>query len=297
MSTFSEIEYQTRSESEFNRLLEKPAFSWPTFLLFVFIVANFCYATYSAVTGTMSILAAIAHNSLSAYIAYTIMHEAAHGLVCANKTVNDWVGRISLLAISVMPFFSTYRTLHMTHHRYVNDPKNDPDFFCCVGPAWLLPFRWMVMDVAYVTFFLKECYRHRPRAEKVEFWLAVIFGLTLLTAIIVSGHLMTFVLIYLIPTRIALFFLVLTFDYLPHYPHDTLADDNKFRATNNRVGMEWLITPLLLGQNYHLTHHLYPSAPFYRYRKVWQARQHFHDANNPALVKFYKLKPMQDMNN
>lgn len=192
MSTSSEIEYQTQAEAEFNRLLTKPSFSWPTFSLFVFIVANFGYATYSAVTGTMSILAAIAHNSLSAYIAYTIMHEAAHGLVCANKTVNDWVGRISLLMISVMPFFSTYRILHMTHHRYVNDPKYDPDFFCSTGPAWLLPFRWMVMDVTYVMFYLKVCYRQRPRAEKVEFWLSVAFGLALLTAIILSGYFMTF---------------------------------------------------------------------------------------------------------
>ncbi len=296
MSTFSEIEYQAQSEAEFNRLLTKPAFSWPTCLLFIFIVANFVYATYSALTGTMSIAVAIAHNSLSAYIAYTIMHEAAHGLVCANKTVNDWVGRISLLAISVMPFFSTYRTLHLTHHRNINDPKYDPDFFCSKGPVWLLPFRWMMMDVAYVMFYVKVCYKQRPRAEKMEFWLSVAFGLTLLTAVILSGHLMTFLLIYFIPTRIALFFLVLAFDYLPHYPHDTLLSDDKFRATSNRIGLEWLITPLLLGQNYHLTHHLYPSAPFYRYRQVWRACQDFHDANNPALVKYYKLKPMQNNN-
>ena len=29
--------------------------------------------------------------------------------------------------------------------------------------------------------------------------------------------------------------------------------------------MEWLLTPLMLSQNYHLVHHLHPSVPFYRY--------------------------------
>ncbi|CAM5734605.1 Flavohemoprotein [Mycolicibacterium aubagnense] len=37
--------------------------------------------------------------------------------------------------------------------------------------------------------------------------------------------------------------------------------------------MEWLYTPLMLSQNYHLVHHLHPSVPFYRYTKTWRRNE------------------------
>ena len=55
------------------------------------------------------------------------------------------------------------------------------------------------------------------------------------------------------------------FDWLPHHGLEDTQSENRYRATRNRVGMEWLLTPLLLSQNYHLVHHLHPSIPFYRY--------------------------------
>ena len=293
MSTVANRKIHSSSGAEFTRLITRPSFAWPTVLLFIFIVTNYAYSTYSYVTGSLPLWAAIALNSLSVYICYSIMHETAHGLICSNKIINDWIGRISMLMLSITPFINAYRFLHLTHHRNANDPKNDPDYFCGTGPVWQLPFRWMVMDIVYVAFYVKELHQ-RPQSEKTDFWLSVAFGVTLLSVIIISGHFVTFLLLYLIPTRIALFFLVLAFDYLPHYPHDTLVRNNKFRATNNRIGLEWLLTPLLLGQNYHLSHHLYPTAPFYRYRKVWQSRQQYHDSKKPALVKYYKLKPVNN---
>ncbi|MBA3487840.1 MAG: fatty acid desaturase [Lysobacter sp.] len=32
----------------------------------------------------------------------------------------------------------------------------------------------------------------------------------------------------------------------------------------HRTGLDWIFAPLCVGQNYHLSHHLYPGAPFYR---------------------------------
>ena len=55
------------------------------------------------------------------------------------------------------------------------------------------------------------------------------------------------------------------FDWLPHHGLEDTQSENRYRATRNRVGLEWLFTPLMLSQNYHLVHHLHPSVPFYRY--------------------------------
>jgi fatty acid desaturase len=88
--------------------------------------------------------------------------------------------------------------------------------------------------------------------------------------------------------------LAITFDFLPHYPHQAQAKDQPFQCTSNRVGMEWLLTPVLLFQNYHLVHHLYPTVPFYRYLKIWYARKHYHQSQNPATTDAFSLSPIAD---
>jgi fatty acid desaturase len=56
----------------------------------------------------------------------------------------------------------------------------------------------------------------------------------------------------------------------------------KLRA-RNRVGLERLVSPLLLYQNYHLVHHLHPIVPFHRYITVWRRREEDYLAAEPAL--------------
>lgn len=281
------------AEAQFQQLMTRPDLSWPTLALFVFSLGTFVGASVLALQGTLSIAAAMALNTLASYVSYTSLHEASHGLVSKHRGFNDLVGRISLLMVSLIPFFGTYRFLHMTHHRFTNDPKKDPDYFCGAGPAWALPLRWMVMDTAYIsTYFQPGFYPARPRGEKIEFWLAVAFAIAVVTTLAVTGGLWQFLLLYFIPTRLALFALAITFDWLPHYPHNIRAEQNRYRATNNRIGLEWFFTPLFIGHNYHLAHHLYPTAPFYRYQKIWNARKALHDANDPALVPGLGLKPL-----
>jgi len=96
-----------------------------------------------------------------------------------------------------------------------------------------------------------------------------------------------------IPTRIAKYIIVIAFDFLPHYPHEAYAKEEPYQCTSNRVGFEWLLTPLLFYQNYHLVHHLYPAIPFYRYLKVWNARKNYHEAQNPAITDAFSLRPRQ----
>jgi fatty acid desaturase len=55
--------------------------------------------------------------------------------------------------------------------------------------------------------------------------------------------------------------------------------------------MEWLLTPVLLCQNYHLVHHLYPTVPFYRLLKVWNAKRQYHESQTPAIVDAFALRP------
>ena len=59
-------------------------------------------------------------------------------------------------------------------------------------------------------------------------------------------------------------FLVYAFDYLPHYPFTSTE-----RYENTRIQAGRLRHFLLLGQNYHLIHHLWVSVPWFSYREVF----------------------------
>jgi fatty acid desaturase len=90
-------------------------------------------------------------------------------------------------------------------------------------------------------------------------------------------------LLILLPARLNALTLGWSFDYLPHCRLESQEEAGRFRTTRNRVGWEWLMTPLMLYQNYHLVHHLHPVVPFYRYLSVWRLRECQYLDRDPAL--------------
>src|ERR1700759_2727805 len=54
-----------------------------------------------------------------------LMHEAAHGGLQSNKTINEWVGQW-LCAVPVGADLASYRSYHLQHHKFTQQPE-DPD--------------------------------------------------------------------------------------------------------------------------------------------------------------------------
>ena len=205
------------------------------------------------------------------------------------------VGRLATVLQSPVPFFRAFRYIHMQHHKFTNDKTKDPDLYVGSGPGWLLPLKWTTLDINYLYRYLNpSVFMKRPKSERREMLLALFFAAVVLAVISANGWLNYYLLLFLIPGRITAIFLAITFDFLPHYPHQAQAKDQPFQCTSNRVGMEWLLTPVLLFQNYHLVHHLYPTVPFYRLLKIWYARKHYHQSKNPATTDAFSLSPRTD---
>ena len=80
-----------------------------------------------------------------------------------------------------------------------------------------------------------------------------------------------------------MFVLAWWFDWLPHHDLEDTQQENRYRATRNRVGSEWILTPLLLSQNYHLVHHLHPSIPFHRYVATWRRNEEAYLERDAAI--------------
>ena len=276
----------------FESLNQRPQVAWPTVVLLVIAFAIFGLSTFAYVQGALLLPWAILLNTIAAYISFTPAHDASHNAVSTNRSLNEWVGRIATVLQSPVPFFRTFRYIHMQHHRFTNDESKDPDVYVSTGPRWLLPFKWATLDLNYFFYYFKSSVlMERPESERRELYLAFLFGAVVITVVTSAGWLDYYLLLFLVPTRITVILLALTFDFLPHYPHQAHAKGEPFRCTSNRVGMEWLLTPVLLYQNYHLVHHLYPTVPFYRYLKVWKARKHYHESQNPAITDTFSLGP------
>ncbi len=204
-------------------------------------------------------------NFLSLYVLGTVIHDASHGVAHKNRIVNAIMGHVSaILQGFVYPVFTR---VHMQHHAHVNDPENDPDHFVSTGgPLWLIAVRFFYHEVF---FFQRRLWR---KWELWEWALSRLLLVVVLTVAYFYGFLGYILNYWFVPAGIMGLALGLFFDYLPHRPFQ-----ERSRWKNARVYPGWLLNILLLGQNYHLVHHLWPSIPWYNYQ--------------PA---YYKMKPLLD---
>ncbi len=280
------------NETLFKQLAKRPQVAWPTVALFVFVVVGLFTSTYCVFQELIPTWLAIALNTLFTYQAFTVIHDATHNSLSLNKSINNTLGRVATFILSPVLSFRVMRFVHMQHHRFANDPVKDPDHWVATGAPWTFPFRWLVLDLSYPFYYLNNgVWKSRPKSELQSQLITMTIGILTFVAIYQAGFIMDALLLWLLPARIAIFFLAVAFDFLPHYPHAASAQENQYQASNNRVGFEWLLTPLLLGQNYHLVHHLYPTVPFYRYIKVWHAKEKTHLQNQPLTVNAFSLEP------
>ena len=228
------------------------AVAWPTLALSLGTVVTTGAAVGLALGGVLPLWASGFIAAMSAFAAFTAMHDASHRSVAKQRWVSEVVGRIaSLLLVAPFPAF---RYVHLEHHKHTNDPARDPDHWSGRGPWWLLPVRWLTQDLHYYVLYF-QVRNSRPRRERLETFLtfALLYGTV--AALVAAGFGMEVLLLWLLPARVAVVLLAVAFDYLPHRPHTVLGKTDRYRATHI-LDIPWL-TPLFLCQNYHLVHHLY----------------------------------------
>ncbi len=198
---------------------------------------------------------------VAAYIAFTVMHDGMHRTGHHLRWANDGMARVAALLLLIsLPLF---RAVHHAHHGHTNDPEKDPDLIVARQPRWALPLWCLAVLFSYSThFYGRRLWRNR--AELVEaaaietFWLAVVIGAYLTDTL---GAVLT---LWIGPAFLALLLLAFAFDFLPHYP---FSSRERYYDTRIYPGRFWNV--LLLGQNYHLIHHLWTTVPWYRYQQIY----------------------------
>lgn len=241
-----------------------PSGPWtPTIGLFILSTGGYLALTTAYLRGALNAPATVGLLALFIYLGFTVLHDGVHRTGHRNRALNNAMARVCGMLLTIP--FPLFRAVHMEHHAHTNDPARDPDFIVSRQPRWLLPLWCLAVTGDYRTkFYGRKLWRNRREIQEViaaEIFALLIFGWCLAT-----GHVVDLLIVWVGPGMLAVLFLALTFDFLPHYPHTEQA-----RYYDTRIYPGRLLNWILLGQNYHLIHHLWTTIPWYRYERVYDA--------------------------
>jgi beta-carotene hydroxylase len=251
-----------------------PAVAWPTLALALILPASLIAVIGLGLSGALPLWACTPILAALSYAHYTLVHEAIHGNVVARprgaawiNTLVGWIGGLGLGA-----GWPALQRTHVLHHAHTNTER-DPDIavkgsFLQLLKKWLVGIPISLLPVFAVKFINPARYRRVGEilspAEIVQVSTVTLLTLVLLAAAIATGRVAEWLMLWFLPTKLGILMLNIFFQWLPHHPFDQTE-----RYLNTRISLWPGGTVLLLQQNLHLMHHLWPSVPFYNYAKLF----------------------------
>ena len=238
-------------------LLSPPGDFNPTLLMFLVVVMMLVLSNFGYWLWEWPHWLCFSVNTLALHCSGTVIHDACHQSAHRHRIVNAILGHCSALILVFA--FPVFTRVHLQHHGNVNHPKDDPDHYVSTGgPLWLIAVRFLYHEVF---FFQRRLWRNY---ELLEWFISRLIVITIVY-ISVQYHFLGYILnFWFIPAFIVGITLGLFFDYLPHRPFV-----ERSRWKNARVYPGKVLNLLILGQNYHLIHHLWPSIPWYNYQPAY----------------------------
>lgn len=281
--------FPVSSDEHFEQLRKAPTLAIPTAMLFVVSMGGIAAVWYLALTDAIPLWVGAIANGLITYLLFSVIHDASHKSLSNIPWINETIGAIGLFFLFPYAPMVLLRWVHNKHHSHTNGPK-DPDLFEHESPWWQIPFRWMFFDGAYIWYFIKygQNVRKKHGTELIVYYSLLML---LFAAAIYFGFGWQLFMLWFVPSRITLFIIAIVFVILPHHPALVAQEEDPYMATTMRFGWEWLLNPLLVYQNYHLIHHLYPEIPFYRMHKAYYLKYDEINAHRIARQTAFGLKP------
>jgi beta-carotene hydroxylase len=253
-----------------------PPVAWPTLALAVILPSILLATMAMGLSRELPLWVCAPILATVSYAHYTLVHESIHGNVVSTPKslawVNTLVGWIGSLGMGAG--WPALQRTHLLHHSHTNTER-DPDI-AVKGTFVQLLMKWLVMAPMSLLPIFAIRYINPERYKRLGSILspseiAQVSAVTLLTwalliAAIATGRVADWLMLWFLPTRLGILFLNIFFQWLPHHPFDSTQ-----RYHNTRVSLWTGGSFLLLQQNLHLMHHLWPSVPFYNYGRLFRA--------------------------
>lgn len=270
------VERLTDQERDVSQRLSQ-GFAWPTMVLLVGLIAIGVAVIAAWASGAMPLLVGMLINSFVGYGLYTVVHDAVHRSISNRDPRHARWDTIcgNAAAQLILLNFAGHRSSHLRHHAHTNTER-DPDLGA-KGPLAALPIKWLISNVVLLLVALPggihaaNALMRRLGADRAaeggddsllasQRW-AVRVGVLAVLISIPLGAVVPVAVLWVVPARLTFLYLAIFFAWLPHFPYE---HTDRFRNTRITLfpGSAWI----LLQQDRHLIHHLYPSIPWYRYR-------------------------------
>ncbi|MGJ8670350.1 MAG: fatty acid desaturase family protein [Oceanococcus sp.] len=264
--------------------------AWLTVAMMAVILAGFVVNLWLFSLGILPLWLALPIYAILTYMAYTPLHEAAHGNIhgkyASRKWLNDLCGYIAG-QIMLVPYAS-HTVEHFTHHRYTNQPEKDPDFVVSGMRGGVLALVIYGLKFLWVqnTFLFREYWAGASLRERSVYALELILfvGWRVAFLWLCSRELDWALLLF--GYLAGAFFTAYWFAYRPHLPYENSA---RYQNTNSLIMPTWM-KPLewfWLGQNLHSIHHLFPRVPFYRYHALHREIEPILRAHGTPIVGLF----------
>src|SRR5476651_435683 len=196
-----------------------------------------------------------------------LMHDAAHGLLFANRRLNDLVGAW-LCAFPVFTSLALYRPYHLQHHRFTQQAE-DPD----LGLSAAFPitrnslWRKVVRDLSGQTAFTR---RREQFQRGIGLREGLIVNAVLWAGLAAAGYWWLYPVLWVLP--LATWYQLVS--RIRNIAEHAVVPDNDDPLRNTRTTLANPLERLFIapyGVNYHLEHHLFMFVPCWRLAQAHRA--------------------------
>lgn len=198
-----------------------------------------------------------------------LLHEGMHGTLFPSRFWNRWTS--VLLGGCVLISFTAYRVMHEEHHRYLGDPR-DPDEYAnyTSRPALLWALHYMRLTVGcflYILFIPVLAWRRAGHGDSPEDRLRIFEEYAFLGAAWTAA-------LFVVPFEVLLYgwliplVAVAYMTQIRGFTQHGITDPADPLLASRSIHPGPLVRFLVLNENYHLEHHLYPEIPSYNLGKL-----------------------------
>lgn len=272
---------------EIARGFEMPV-AWPTVIIAVLAATGYWVTAYSCASGLLPWWIALPLNVTLSFAAYTPLHEACHGNVAPGSRRLGWLNTLTgiVAAGPHLHNFHMHQISHLAHHAHTNDPKRDPDHAMASKCVMGVLLRGWTMAIVHPVWGVRLCRRRADGHRRLMLGgLQMALWISLVCVLMIGYNPALTLTSTVLASWLGSALLGVTFDWMPHHPHLSRNRWSHTRTFTYSAPVQGALDVILLGQTYHLVHHLYPRVPFYKYKAVFGRLGAFFQAKGAPMLR------------
>ncbi len=193
-------------------------------------------------------------------------HEAVHGVLSGNKTLNKFFG--IACAMPVLQNYSAYKVLHLRHHKHLGH-EGDPDHYDNYTRwTWLVfAMHWLRLIIGYPIYIVMiPILGYRQGTVSDRRWIVTE---VLLMFVLVGIALATLPWQVILHAWLIPMIIINTMVNIRGMSQHTFLEDPDDPVRGTRSIVTNPVTQFFMcNENFHLEHHLFPRVPWYNLKRL-----------------------------